>query len=451
VLPFVDLSPGRDQGYLADGIAEEILNALAHVDGLRVPGRTSSFWFKGKDTRLADIGRELGVRSLLEGSVRRDGNRIRVTAQLVDAGNGFHLWSETFDRDLTDVFRVQEEISRAVAGALRVKLITGSGPARPARQPRIEAYEQFLLGRQLRAAGSPASMPAARDAFARAVALDPGYAAAHAGLAQAWGDLAGYLSSTPEEVTRAALLELASAERAIALDPDLPDGWVARAGHRLAYAWDWNGAMADVERARALDPSPRTASWQRAGALVALGRLPEAVEEAHRGTAADPLSAAAWTRLARVQLFVGDATGAEASSRRALEVSPDNGISLGTLGIALLGQGRLDESLALFANHPLPFFRLTGLAVTYHAMGRARESQAALDELVATLSLSAAYQVAEVHAFRGEADQAFEWLERARLQHDEGLEHVRGDELLRRIRSDPRWNAFLRRMNFPVD
>jgi TolB-like protein len=451
VLPFDDLSAQKDQAYLADGIAEEILNVLAHVNDLRVPGRASSFWFKDKGVKLADMGRELGVRNVLQGSVRKEGNRVRITAQLLDVGNGYQLWSETFDRDLIDIFRIQDEIAGAVASALKVKLLspaTGKASARPAR---IEAYEQYLLGRQLLNAGTTASIQGAREAFMRATAIDEGYAAAHAGLAQAHGAVAGFVAETPDEVTEAARLELASAERAIALDPELPDGYVARASHRLSYAWNWKGGLEDIERARSFGTGEAGPNNVHARALTAVGRFAEGFASARRATEIDPLSVGAWTILSRMLLDSGDHAGAEAAARRGLQISPDNPSPVFLLGCALLEEGKLDEALAVFDRNSFSFFRLTGLAITHHAMGHAPESQAALDELVSKLAMNAAFQIAQVHAARGEVDAALEWLERARVQHDEGLEYVRMDNLFASLHPDPRWKAFLKAMNLPVD
>lgn len=451
VLAFADLSPTKDQEYFSDGIAEEILNALAHIDGLRVPGRTSSFWFKGKGAKVPDIGRELRVRSVLEGSVRKDGNRVRVSAQLLDVGSGYQLWSGTFDRELTDIFRIQDEIARAVSSALEVKLLSGTQRKGRGRPARIETYEQYLLGRQLLNAGTTASILGAREAFARAVALDEKYAPAHAGLAQAHGRVAGFLSATPEEVTRSAELELASAERAIALDPELPDGYVARASHRLSYAWDWKGALSDTERAASLGGEDTDGQIERAKALTALGRASEGLASARRATELDPLSSDAWTMLARQLELAGDQVAAEVAARRGLQISPDNPLTACVLALSLWGQGRFEEALPLFDGNSFEFCRLQGLAMTYHSMGNTRESQAALDALVDRLSMNAAYQIAEVHGFRGEPDAAFRWLERARAQHDAGIEFVRADPAFASLRGDPRWRAFMRKLNLPVD
>jgi tetratricopeptide (TPR) repeat protein len=263
--------------------------------------------------------------------------------------------------------------------------------------------------------------------------------------------VAGYLAQNPEEVTEAARLELASAERAIALDPELPEGYMARASHRLSYAWDWQGGLADIERARSLGASGASASLDNARALAGVGNYREGIASARRATEVDPLSVEAWTSLGRMLVNAGDAAGAEAAARRGLQTSPDNPSPAFALGLALWEQGKLDEALSVFDRNSFPFFRLTGLAITQHAMGHARESRAALDELIAKQSMNSAFQIAEVHAVRGEPGEAFAWLERARAQHDEGLEFVRLDCLLVSLHSDPRWKAFLRKMNLAID
>jgi TolB-like protein/tetratricopeptide (TPR) repeat protein len=451
VLPFADLSEKHDQEYFADGVAEEILNELAHVEGLRVPGRTSSFWFRGKNVEPAEIGRKLNVANLLQGSVRRSGNRVRVTAQIVNVADGGHLWSETFNRDQADIFAVQDQVAAAVVAALKVKLL-GGVPGKPGGRPaNIEAYEQYLLGRRLMGERSPASIQGAREAFERAVALDAGYAPAQAGLAQALRDSAGFLAATPEEVDQFTSLGPAAADRAIALDPSLADGYVARAGHRLSYSWDWEGSLRDLEHAIALGSRDASAMREYAYTLAALGRMPEALAAVRRGIEMDPLSSGIWSDLAMLLNADGDFAGAEAAGRRCLQASPDNPVCGRYLGMALLHQGRPAEALALFDRNSYVFHRLDGLSIAYHRMGQAQQSQAALDELVAKYSLSAAFQIAEVHAFRGEPDATFEWLERARIQHDGGLKYVRFDEVFQGLHADPRWKPFLAKLNLTTD
>jgi TolB-like protein len=451
VLPFVNMSSDREQDYFADGMAEEILNALAQVEGLQVAGRTSSFSFKGKSAKIEEIGRELHVAAVLEGSVRKAGTQVRVTAQIIKVADGFHLWAQTFDRSLSDVFAVQNEIAQAVVEALKVKMLAGQGSAVKAQRPtRPDAYTEYLLGKQLLRQGSIESIRQARRPLERAIALDPAYAPARAALAAVLGRIGGYLAETPAEVAEYARLELAAAERAIALDPDLGDGYAARGRHRMSFDWDWPGALADLERAVALSPGDGDVRLEYAGALAAAGRLPQAIAAVRRVTEIDPLAPMAWSRLAHLLHRTGDYAAARAAGERALEIAPDSVSARAIIGFALLAEGKPAEALEQFQRSPAAFFRLTGLAIAYHRLGNSRESQAALDELRAKLAGSAAYQIAEVYAARGETDQAFEWLERARVQRDAGMQFVRDNNLFTGLRSDPRFDALLRKMNLQV-
>jgi TolB-like protein/Tfp pilus assembly protein PilF len=446
VLPFADMSPKHDQEYFADGVAEEIRNALAKVRRLKVIGRTSSFSFKGRNEDLRAIGQKLGARHLLEGSVRKAGARVRITAQLVEAQGGSQVWSETFDRKVTDVFAVQQEIAQSVASALQASLV----PAGANRTTTPEAYDQYLRGRRLLDSSGPEGIRAAVAAFQRAVALDPDYAPAHVRLSEAYGAAAGYLADTPDEVMRDARLAVASADRAITLDPQGPDGYAARASARVAYLWDWKGGLEDIERAAALGSGDKGTNSEYALTLARMGRLPDGIAAAKRATGFDPLSPGPWRSLGILLGASGDVAGGAEPTRRCLQLSPDDPVCGYVLALTLLDQGKVEESLAQFQRQRYAWIRLTGTAIVQHRMGHARESQAALDELVAQHG-STAYQVAQVHAGRGERDAAFEWLERARLQHDPGLMFVRFDWVFRNLWAEPRWNAFLKRMNLPVD
>ncbi len=447
VLPFADMSPKHDQEYFADGVAEEILNRLAHVERLKVIGRTSSFSFRGKSEDLRSIGQKLGAGHLLQGSVRKAGTKVRITSTLIEAAGGTHVWSRTFDRELTDVLAVQDEIAQAVATALQASLV----PSRAARSIDPEAYDLVLRGRRLVEEQTPKSITAAMKAFERAIAIAPDYAPAHAGLARAWGDAAGYVAETPDEVSADSRRELESAERAIALDPDLPDGYVVRGRHRSDYLWDWAGGLSDLERAMALKSNDRLAILGRASFLAALGRGQEAMAEARRATDVDPLAPDAWGTLAAGLLASGDLAGAEAAARRGRQVAPANPFPAFVLSQVLIEGGRATEAIPLLQGLPLPFWRLAGLSVAYHRIGKARESQAALDELVEGHARFAAYQIAQVHAVRSDPDAAFDWLEKASRQHDRGLGIVRWDPWLSPLHGDPRWKPFLRKLNLPVD
>jgi TolB-like protein/Tfp pilus assembly protein PilF len=450
VLPFTDMSPQKDQEYLSDGIAEEILNVLTRLQGLKVIGRTSSFYFKGKNVEPSEIGRRLAVSSLLEGSVRKDGNRIRVSARLVNASDGAPIWSESYDREAGAAFAIQEDIARDVARALRVKLLDPAGSRATGRSTNTEAYEQYLLGQQHLRAMSNESIRGARDAFERAVLLDPGFAAAYAGLAEAWRKMAGYLAETSDETTRSAKQSLAAAEKAIQLDPDLPDGYVARALYRHGYQWAWKEGLDDLERAMALSVGSAYVTEQYGRALAKLGRLEEALVQARHATELDPLSSNAWGTLATILGLRGDDVGAELAARRCAQVAPDSMICNFSLGSLLLWQGRTAEAIDAFRRCPHEPLRLQGLAMAHFRAGDEAASRAALDTLVQKYATTAAYQVAQAHARRGEVDAAFQWLERAYIQHDLGLAWV-GAGGFRELHSDPRWKPFLRKMNLPVD
>ena len=299
VLPFADLSERQDQGYFSDGLAEEILTALGSVEGLRVPGRTSSFSFKKRSATLADIGRELGVGAVLEGSVRRAGSRVRVTAQIVNVSDGYRLWNQAFDRELTDIFAVQEEIARAVAGALDVKLMRPGAPSfRAHATPNAEVYSQYLIGRQALRELRGDGFQRAVGAFDRAIALDPGYAPAWAGLAFPVFVLSNDAGS-PAAIQAERRRALAAAERAVALAPALPEALSARGFMRGYVDFDWVGSKADLERAIALNGNDADSRRSHAILLEGLGQFPEALAEARLATGLDP-SGPAWTTLGTI-------------------------------------------------------------------------------------------------------------------------------------------------------
>ena len=452
VLPFADLSPGRDQGHFADGLAEEILNALVQIDGLRVAGRTSSFTFRGRNAPLGQIGQELKVDAVLDGSVRQSGSRMRVTAQLVGVKDGYQLWSRTFEREVADVFAVQDEIARAVVQALKVNLAPGKAVAPAERRTSVpEAYEKFLLGRQLYySRGSADGFRGAVTAYEKSIAVDPGFAPAWAGLAVALAASADYGDSATQvaDLKRRAI---EAADRAVTLAPDLPDGYGARGFVRAGILWDWPGVKSDFERSLALNPrQPDTLRRYGTWYLGATGRIPEGVAALQAATEREPLFVYAWTDLALLHLKNGQLPAAGTALARALEIDPDNRLALRHLAVKNLLEGHPTESLAAAQRNPEPLWRMSGSALAYRDLGRDAESRAALDELTRTQGHGAAFQIAEVHAWRQETDQAMAWLERAFEHRDSGLAlEVKGDPLLRSVHKDPRYAALLSRMNLP--
>src|SRR5215471_18512701 len=453
VLPFADLSPSKDQEYFSDGITEEILNALAQVDGLRVAGRTSSFYFKGKNEDLAVIADKLHVATLLEGSVRKSGNRVRITAQLINAKDGFHLWSKQYDRELTDIFKVQGELALAVVDALKVKLLSGAAAApkvHEARDP--EAHRLFLLGRSQLFRQTAESLAQAAANLAKAVAIDPAYAPAWVTLSGVHGNLA--LRAPRSEISRRAQEALAEVDRAIAIDGDFAEAFSTRGWIRGWLLWDWPGAKADLQRALQLNPQSPDALSAYAGFIQKAGRLSEAIALQRKAAELDPLDAVDWMNLGAYLMEDGQLGPAREAFFRAEEISPNNEVALASLLLLDLLEGHPAKALEAAGKLPDGPFRLLSIAIAQHDLGRPRESAAALAALVAKVPSDepdVAYWVAAVHAWRGERDRAFEWLETAYKRRELRLRLVRVEPYFRSLRGDPRLLALLKKMNLPLD
>jgi serine/threonine protein kinase/tetratricopeptide (TPR) repeat protein len=446
VLPFVDMSPQKDQEYFADGLAEELLNSLARTPGVRVVARTSSFQFKGKNAKLADIGRELNVATILEGSVRKQANRVRITAQLINASDGFHLWSETYDRELNDIFAVQEEIAQSVAASLKVTLLGGTSPS--TRGTSQEAYNAYLQGRYFYQRSSKEGLERAVSYYQRAIDLDPGYARAWVGLAEAHSHQADWGYVLVEDGYPKALAE---AERALALDANLAEAHAAVGWIKTTFQWDWAGADAAYKQALALGPGNFEVLYGAAVLALDLGRRQEALALCLRAEELDPLNTQIYIDLARAHYWSGRLPEATAAVTKALEIDPARQYAHTLLAVLETAQSRPQEALAEMEREPDLNWRLFGLALTYHALGRKQESDAALAELIAKFQAVSAFQVAEVYAFRGESDRAFQWLERAYVQRDGGLTWIKGDPLLKSLQRDPRYAAFLKKMRLPAN
>ena len=317
VLPFVDMSEKQDQGYFSDGLTEELLDLLSQVPDLRVPARTSSFYYKGKSEDIATIAQKLRVAHVLEGSVRKAGSTIRVTAQLIRADNGYHLWSKTYDRDIKDIFRVQDEIAAAVVEALKAKLLPTQAIASRHRTVNTEAYAQYLLGNQFRIRDNSKSNQRALAAYRKAIELDPGYAAAYSGLSESEWRIADQSTGEAAGYQRAA----AAADKAIALAPDSPEGYRARGQLRNFHDFDWDGARADYEKALALDPND-VRTLVGAGLLLAtLGRIADGSAMLHKAIALDPMSVPAWRALILLLTHTGELSDAREAIKRLVEIA----------------------------------------------------------------------------------------------------------------------------------
>ena len=446
VLPFADLSPAKDQEYFSDGIAEEILNALAQVDGLRVAGRTSAFSFKGKNEDLASIARKLNVATLLEGSVRKSGNRVRITAQLISAKDGFHLWSKQYDRELTDIFKIQGELAMAVVEALKVKLLPGAPvPFRlqPAKDP--EAYRLVLLGRSLLIQQTKESQRRAVEMLEKAVALEPTYAPGWWNLSRVRGNLS--LDAPRTETLQRARSALDAVEHALAAAPDLPGAYVSRAWVKSQLFWDWEGARADLDRAAALGPFDNAVSHGRAIFQEKMGRLKEAIRAEQTSLEQDPLQSIGWTNLGSFLAEDGQLQAAREAYAHSLEISPENMSAARGLAEIELLEGQPAKALSLVAKMPQQVDRLVFTAIAQHdekALGTLRAMADGPEGDVA-------YGVATVYAFWGDRDAAFEWLDRAYQRHDLRMRWLKCDAMLRNLRGDARYLALLEKMKLPLD
>jgi adenylate cyclase len=444
VLPFVDMSEKRDQEYFADGMAEEILDLLTKVPQLHVPARTSSFYFKGRQSTIAEISHALGVAHVLEGSVRKAGNTMRVTAQLVRADNGFHLWSQTYDRKLDDVFKVQDEIAGAVVKALKVSLLSDAMP-KAAATDNVEAYTLYLQARSIwMRMGTPADFEKMADYLQQAIKSDPTFAPSWAFLSIARSNQA-QIAGDPDRWEQARL----AAKKAIALDPTLPVAHTSMAFIQIVYDWDWVGAQAQVTQALELEPNNWFALLWAGRLAERLGQFDQALEFFQRAIADDPLNFLGYLDLGVVRYATGRPVEALVAFRKSLDLNP---VQLGgghtLIGLVLLENGDPAPALAEFELGS-EYFRQPGRALAYQALGRKADADAALASLEKGYAGKDAYFIAEVRSYRGEIDEAFTWLERARRQHDRACGRIKLDPLLKNLQADPRFKALVKKMNLP--
>jgi TolB-like protein len=442
VLPFVDLSEKHDQEYFADGIAEETLNQLARIPRLKVIGRTASFQFKGKADDLRKVGEALGAAYVLEGSVRRAGDRIRVTAQLVDSQDGTHRWSGTYDRTVADVLRMQDEIALGLARALQLEV-----SARPRVSPRTpEAYDSYLRGLHAREGYDQAAFEEAIADFRHSLELDSSFALAAEQLARALLDQAEWFFVPPRvgfEQARAAAIT------ALRLDSKSALAHSVLASVRTWYDWDWAGAERESNAAIALATNDPTIKISAAEPRIADGRWADAARMLRELLSVDPLQASAHQELGWTYLRLGRLAEAEAALRRVLEISGSYSGGHHDLGIVLLLEGKTDAALIEMEKETPLGGRAAGMAVVYQALHRLNESDAELAKLESEHSDDMAMWIAEAHAFRDKKDFALSWLDRAYVQKDAWLWQVKGDPLFKKLHGDPRYKAFLRKMNLP--
>jgi len=450
VLPFADLSPGRDQEYLSDGLAAELINYLAKVPGVRVVARSSSFQFKGKNEDLRAVGKKLGVTNILEGSVQRQGDRVRIMAELIKVDDGFQLWSETYDPQIGDIFSVQDEIARAVTGALQVKLLEAKGTALSAhtRSTNLGAYQAFLQAQFFFGRGeSKANLDKALAYADQAIKLDPKYAPAWALRSCVLNVIADFALMERAQTYREAR---ENAEHAIALNPNLATGYLALGWTQMSYDWDWERAEISLAKAAELQPGSADVLYCRSLLFELLGRLPEAIEMQKQAIAVDPLQAKSYSRLGYQLYFAGRYDEADNALQQALELNPQKEQDHITRGEILLARGRPQRALDEIEQESDKDWKLFGEALAYHSLGKPNESDAALKQLIADGQNEWACQIAQVYAYRDEPDSAFAWLDRAYRQHDSGLTFMEVDSILKRLRPDQRYAELLKRLRLPT-
>ena len=466
VLAFANLSDDKGSEYFSDGISEELLTVLQKIPGLHVAARTSAFSFKGTNATAQEIGQKLGVARLVEGSVRKAGEIVRIAARLTQADTGEQLWSENYTRDLKDVFAVQTELAHTIVGQLSGQL-TGGGvdPAAEAAiqaqvkaaekggTKNVEAHQHYLQGRFYANRGSEKGAGEALAEYQRAVELDPSFALAWAGLAQThvW-----YCGVSPSAIGRTGFDDhLArareAAARALAIEPNLPEALLARAKIQLNFDFDWNGAAETVRSALALAPADPAAVTAAGTLALARGDSTRAIELYRRAVALDPVNPGARSWLAFNLAVTGRFAEARAEYPRVVELLPAAPWSHAGLGLSFLLEGKFEEAAVEAQDDAAEWAGLLVVAMARWSQKRIPQADAALARLTDGFADVAAYNVAEVYAYRGDKDRAFEWLERARRQRDGGLGFMLCDPFLVNLRKDPRWNGFVRTMGLADD
>jgi adenylate cyclase len=440
VLPFVDLSQAKDQEYFCDGISEEILDALAKVEGLRVVARTSSFSFKGKNADVAQIAQKLNVENVLEGSLRREGNRIRITAQLINARNGFHIWSETFERELQGVFAVQDEITRSIVDALKIKLAVA--PPAHAEQ-NTEAYDLYLQGLYFSNKSDEEQLRKALALFQHALDKDPTLSRAWTGIAKAWYWLAdAYLK--PLEAYPAVE---SAATKALELNERDAEAHCYLSEAKRVLHWDLNGAERELKRALEIDANSSSAHLFSANLHLCSGDLDEVPREMHEAERLDPLSAIVSDLQASLYVNLDRLEDALSAVRRTLTIDPNYIYVEPTVARVYREQGKLDDALAIYLKaREMTHEPTAGLAITYARLGRESEARRVLQQLIdkANRSYVAGEQIATVFVALDDHDEAFLWLNRAVDEHSANIISTRRE--LRPLHSDARFPELLRRM-----
>jgi TolB-like protein/Tfp pilus assembly protein PilF len=444
VLPFVNMSSDKDQEYFSDGLSEELINLLAKVPELHVSARTSSFYFKGKQTLIADVAKALGVTNVLEGSVRKSGKTLRITAQLVRADNGYPIWSETYDRPLDDIFKIQDDIAGAVVSSLKVSLLGHQLP-RATRAASTEAYSLYLQAESMNYFGASAQDFAHNRALLQqSLKLDSSFA-------PAWSSLARNLAVEYSLFGSISLAQAhtqghAAVDQAIKADPRLAGAYVELGRVLYQVDWNWDAAATAIQKAILLEAG--NAESYRIAAYIELthGRFDRALASLDKAVSLDPLQA--WNHIAKgyAAYRMGDLDNAERYYRRGLELNPASAKFHYVLGTLLLVRGRAPAALAEMQRETDSAFRQCGLVLAWDALGRKSQAEKALAVAERILGAKKAYLIALIYAARKDPDRAFLWLERALRQRDGELLFIKGEPLLESLVRDPRYQIFIQKM-----
>ncbi len=446
VLPLLNESGDPKDEYFSDGLSEELIAALAQITGLKVIGRSSSFRFKDRKDEPKTIGEKLGVSTLLEGTVRKQGERVRIVAELVNAADGIELWTRTFDRELKDIFAVQQEIARAVAESLRVTLLGSEEKSTQMATNSVEAHNAYLQARFHSQRRNVEDYRKAINYFDRAIELDPNYALAYAERSETWtviGDLTG---ERPTAYPKAR----SDAEKAVTLAPALAEAHAALGWVRAFTEWKFAEGLSELQRAKELSPANPTANDLLARVIVYRGRMEEAERQARQAVELDPLSAATQFTLGRVLFYAGKLDEAHAAGRRMAELQPSASSSHRWQVLVAIQRGDGETALREAQLEPDDSIRSFELALAQYVGGDRKAADAALADLIATGRDSLAYQIAQVYAVRHELDKAFEWLQIAFDNRDGGMPSLLVDPLLRSLRDDPRYKSMLEKIGLPT-
>src|SRR6266550_8132503 len=446
VLPLLNESGDPKDEYFSDGLSEELIAALAQISGLKVIGRSSSFRFKERHEDPKAIGQKLGVSTLLEGTVRKQNDRVRIVAELVNAGDGIALWTPTFDRELRDIFSLQQEIARAVAESLKVTLLGSNEKSAQMASNSVQAHNAYLQAHFHFQRRNLEDYRKAITYFDQAIQLDPNYALAYAERAETWtmiGDLTG---QRPTAYAKAR----SDAEKAVAIAPALAEAHAALGWVRFFGEWKFAEGLSELKRAKELSPANPTANDLLARVIVYLGRIDEAERQARQAVELDPLSIPPQNNLARVLFFEGKLDEADAIARKAAELQPAAASNRRWQVLVAVQRGDGETALREAQLEPDEGYRRFELALAQYVRGDRKAADAALSDLIANGRDQLAYQIAQVYAVRGEKEKAFEWLQISFDNHDTGTLGLLIDPLLRDLRTDPRYKSLLTKLGLPA-